>query len=128
VDGVGLRRKSTRSSLEAQNALPLILVAFSCRVAMVEPPVSYLESTVPAARACFAPRVLSLRPPYVLRYFLRTTTVMGRKKITGDELNARAKANGYKRGAHREEDSRRDRNKHKDDTKKDQDGALDRYV
>jgi hypothetical protein len=31
---------------------------------------------------------------------------MGRKQ-TGDELNARAKANGYKRGAHREEDSRR---------------------
>jgi hypothetical protein len=37
----------------------------------------------------------------------------------GDELNARAKANGYKRGAHREEDSRRDCNKHKDDTIKD---------
>jgi hypothetical protein len=37
---------------------------------------------------------------------------MGRKQ-TGDELNARAKANGYKRGAHREEDSRRDCNKHK---------------
>src|SRR5271168_5307415 len=78
---------------------------------MVEPPVSYLESTVPAAaseraisvgsagRDCFARRVLSLRPPStVLRYFLRTTTVMGRKKITGDELNARAKTNGYKRG------------------------------
>jgi hypothetical protein len=73
--GLGLRRKSVRSSLEAQNALPLILVAFSCRIAMVEPPDSYLESTVPAAaceraisvgsagRACFARRVLSLRPP-----------------------------------------------------------------
>ena len=48
---------------------------------------------------------------------------------SGDELNARAKANGYKRGgAHREEDSRRDCNKHKDDTIKDQDKALDRYV
>ena len=33
----------------------------------------------------------------LLRYFLRTATVMGRKQ-TGDELNARAKANGYKRG------------------------------
>jgi hypothetical protein len=52
---------------------------------------------------------------------------MGRKQ-TGDELNARAKANGYKRGAHREEDSRRDCNKHKDDTIKDQDKVLDRYV
>ena len=52
----------------------------------------------------------------------------GKKKITGDVLNARAKTNGYKRGTHWEEDSRRDRNKHKDDTKKDQGGALDRYV
>jgi hypothetical protein len=52
---------------------------------------------------------------------------MGRKQ-TGDELNARAKANGYNRGTHREEDSRRDCNKHKDDTIKDQDKALDRYM
>jgi hypothetical protein len=53
---------------------------------------------------------------------------MARKKITGDELNARAKANGYQRGTHREEDSHWDRNKHGDDTKKDQDKALDCYV
>jgi hypothetical protein len=62
----------------------------------------------------------TLFPPNYHRY--------GKKKITGDEVNARAKANGYKRGTNREEDSRRDRNKHKDDTKKDQDGALDRYI
>jgi hypothetical protein len=53
---------------------------------------------------------------------------MARKKITGDELDACAKANSYQKDAHREEDSRRDRNKHGDDTKKDQVGALDRYV
>ena len=53
---------------------------------------------------------------------------MARKKITGDELNARAKANGYQRGAHGEEDGRRNRNKHIDTVKKDQDAALDRYV
>jgi hypothetical protein len=53
---------------------------------------------------------------------------MGRKQTTRDELNARTKANGYKRGAHREEDSRRDYNKHKDDIIKDYDKALDRYV
>ncbi len=52
---------------------------------------------------------------------------MGREK-TADELKARAKANGYKRGAHREEYSHRDCNKHMDDTMKDQDGALDRYI
>jgi hypothetical protein len=38
----------------------------------------------------------------LLRYFLRTATVMGRKQ-PGNELNARVKANGYKRGAHWEE-------------------------
>ena len=48
---------------------------------------------------------------------------MAKRKITGDELSARAKANVYQRGAHREEDSRRDRNKHGDGTKKDLDGA-----
>jgi hypothetical protein len=53
---------------------------------------------------------------------------MARKKITGDELNARAKANGYQRGAHREEDGRQNRNKHIDKVEKDQDAALDRYV
>jgi hypothetical protein len=60
----------------------------------------------------------------LLRYFLRTATVIGREKITGDVLNARAKANGYKKGQHRE-DSRRDCNKHKDDTKKDQDNVTE---
>ena len=53
---------------------------------------------------------------------------MGRKQTTGDVLNARAKENGYKRRAHREEDSRRDYSKHKDDTIKDQDNALDFYI
>jgi hypothetical protein len=53
---------------------------------------------------------------------------MARKKITGVELIARAKANGYQRGAHRDKDGLRDRNKHGDKAKKDQDAALDRYV
>ena len=53
---------------------------------------------------------------------------MARKKITADELSARARANGYRRGAHRDKDSLRDRNKHVDKVKKDQDAALDRYV
>ena len=59
--------------------------------------------------------------------FLHIATVMVRK-TTGDELNARAKANCYQRRAYRGEDSHRDRNKHGDDTKKDQDEALDRYA
>ena len=65
-----------------------------------------------------------LPPPH----FLRTTTAMAKKKITGAELAARAKANGYQRGAHRNKDSLRDRNKHVDKVKRDQDAALDRYV
>jgi hypothetical protein len=53
---------------------------------------------------------------------------MGRKKATVDELDARAEANGYQRGAHREEDSRRDYNKHEEKTKKNQGATLDHYV
>jgi hypothetical protein len=85
---VGLPRSFTRSSLEARNSLPLFLVAFSTLpfyIAMVEPPVSYLEALVPAAAceiaiifrsagcACLARRVLSLRlprPSYVTLSFL----------------------------------------------------------
>jgi len=44
---------------------------------------------------------------------------MAKKKITGDELGARAKENGYQRVAHRDEDSLRDQNKHVDKVKRD---------
>ena len=50
------------------------------------------------------------------------------KKITADELSACARANGYQRSAYRDKDGLRDRNKHVDEVKKDQDAALDRYV
>jgi hypothetical protein len=63
-----------------------------------------------------------------LRHFVRITTVMARKKITADELNARAKANSYQRGIHDEEDSRRDYNWHVDKVKQDQDAVLDHYL
>jgi len=53
---------------------------------------------------------------------------MARKKATADKLDARATGNGYQRGAHQEEDSRRDGNKHGDKTRKDQDATLDLYV
>ena len=53
---------------------------------------------------------------------------MGRKKATVDELDARAEANDYQRGAHQEEDGRRNSNNHIDKVKKYQDSALDRYV
>jgi hypothetical protein len=42
--------------------------------------------------------VISSTTLCLLLYFLRTAIVMGRKKVAGDVLNARAKTNGYKRG------------------------------
>ena len=78
--------------------------------------------SLPAARVLLAVSYL------FNHHFLRTTTAMAKKKITGAELAARAKANGYQRGAHRDKDSLRDRNKHVDKVKRDQDAALDHYV
>jgi hypothetical protein len=37
---------------------------------------------------------------------------MAKRKITVEELVARAESSGYKRGAHREKDSTRDENRH----------------
>lgn len=53
---------------------------------------------------------------------------MNRQRDPGEELLARAKANGYRTGAHKEKDEVRDLHKHIDKTKKDQDVALNRYV
>ncbi|KAH0543790.1 hypothetical protein FGG08_001972 [Glutinoglossum americanum] len=53
---------------------------------------------------------------------------MARKEATAEELLARAEANGYERGAHREKDSVRDANRHIEKTKKNQDGFLCLYV
>jgi hypothetical protein len=73
-----------------------------------------------AVLAWLVVRVLSLSSTtvYLLYSLRRTASVMARKKATADELDARAEANGYQRGAHREEDSRRDGNKHEDKTNK----------
>ncbi|KAI9765370.1 MAG: hypothetical protein M1840_007450 [Geoglossum simile] len=53
---------------------------------------------------------------------------MPRKEATAEELLARAKANGYERGAHREKDSIRDANRHVEKTKKNQDRFLRLYA
>jgi len=47
------------------------------------------------------------------------------KKDTVEEMDARATANSYQRGVYREEDSRRDGNKHGNKARKDQDTMLD---
>ncbi|MCJ1293742.1 hypothetical protein MMC34_005297 [Xylographa carneopallida] len=52
---------------------------------------------------------------------------MGRKHDF-EELLARAKTQGYQRGAHTAEDEVRDRHKHVQKVQKDQNAALDRYV
>ena len=48
--------------------------------------------------------------------------------MAAEELLSQARSKGYKRGAHREEDCKLDQSKHIEETKKDQDSALDRYV
>ncbi|KAI9764758.1 MAG: hypothetical protein M1840_008027 [Geoglossum simile] len=53
---------------------------------------------------------------------------MPRKEATAEELLARAKANGYERGAHWEKDSIRDANRHVKKTKKNQDRFLHLYA
>src|SRR2546423_13485276 len=87
----------------------------SRRVAMVEPPVSYLEPHGPpplparqgvsigtAGCAClgFVVRYLfnHRRPSYTIS--AGPPPSWQEKKATPDELEARAKANGYQRGAH----------------------------
>jgi hypothetical protein len=59
---------------------------------------------------------------------LPSPTIMAKQKATAEELEARAESNGYKRGAHREEDSTRDDMKYNDDTKKQQKRMLNRYI
>jgi hypothetical protein len=51
----------------------------------------------------------------------------GRQTTTAD-LVAKAAANGYKRGAHTEQDKMRRPEKHVDKTKINQDATLNRYV
>ena len=55
---------------------------------------------------------------------------MGRKRgpKDPDKLLAQVKANGYRRGEHREQDAVLNRHAHVDKTIYDQDGALRRYV
>jgi hypothetical protein len=54
---------------------------------------------------------------------------MDPQPLTADEvLLARAEANGYQRGVHRESDEVLGREKHVKKTKKNQDGTLRRYI
>lgn len=61
--------------------------------------------------------------PSLLAFF-----AMSRKSDHGQTLLARVKAQGYLREAHRDQDEIRRCHTHIDQTKKDQDAALDRYL
>jgi hypothetical protein len=50
------------------------------------------------------------------------------RQMTATDLIAQAAANGYKRGAHKEQDETRHQEKHVEKTRKDQDATLKRYV
>ncbi len=52
---------------------------------------------------------------------------MGRNHVSPVELLKKATTNGYKQGAHQEEDSKRDNTKYVKKTLRDQDIALRRY-
>jgi hypothetical protein len=55
--------------------------------------------------AFFAYRVVPLSNKFsLLLQFLHTTNAMARKRTAGDKRSARANANGYPEGAHRDED------------------------
>jgi hypothetical protein len=112
---VGLPRNLRARRPKPKNGLPLFLAAFSrllsCRhggatgfllLLRVHGPCRRLRSSHLSwvCRAClfYSSCVMSSTTLYLVRYFLRTATVMGRKQTTGDVLNARAKTNGYKRG------------------------------
>ena len=72
-------------------------------------------------------RLTYLNKVALLRDFPCPTTAMA-KRVTGGELNARAKANGCWKGVHRDEDSLQDQNKHVSRVKICQNAILDRYV
>ena len=141
---VGLPRNPRARRPKPKNGLPLFLAAFSkllsCRhggatgvllLLRVHGPCRSLRSShlswVCRPYLFYSSYAISSTTLCLLRYFLRTATVMGRKQ-TGDELNARAKANGYQRGTYRDKDSLRDQNKHVDKVKMDQNAASDRYI
>jgi hypothetical protein len=65
---------------------------------------------------------------HFVRHFVRITAAIQGRRSLQDGLRARAKANNYQKGAHRDNDGLRDHNKHMDKIKKDQNTALDRYI
>jgi hypothetical protein len=75
---------SGAASLEAQAGLLVLVACYG----LLEPPVSYLESTIPTA--AYEMAIILLAVPYLfLRHFLHRTTVMIRKVITADECGGR---------------------------------------
>jgi hypothetical protein len=96
------------------------------RLALVDPTDKYLRTWKPIPSCILISNACLLPPsPSSNGRLLHT---MARRKATAEELEAQAKSNGYKRGAHREKDSTRDNGKHNKKTKRSQNSVLDRYV
>jgi len=120
-----------------------ILGANPLRLVLVDPGERYLKSAGALlhghkmkSTTCLSASTLALAvsrpllPPF--RSFSRLpqhpiSTCMARKKVSTEELLARAEFNGHKR-AHREKDCTQDLGKHRVRTKKDQDIGLDLYL
>jgi hypothetical protein len=121
----------TRSSLEAQNGLPLFWWPFrdSGFVAMVEPPVSYLRVHGPYRYLRDGYRIYVCRlHVFYLPCPTSSTRRHGQKEDYWSRAGRSCQSEWLPEGAHRDKDSLRDRNKHVDKVKRDQDAALDRYV
>ena len=94
-----------------------LLPAQPLRLALVDPTDRYLRAwkPVPSCLQFDQQRVLSrffcLLLPLPTAAF---STIMAKRKVTAEDPLARAESKGYKKGAHREEDSTRDSKRHID--------------
>ena len=95
------------------------------RLALVDPTDRYSRVWKPVDQLRVLSRFFSLLLPLPTATF---STTMAKRKVTAEELEARAESNGHRRETHREKDSARDDGKHNDKTKKNQNVVLDRYV
>ena len=83
-----------------------------------------------AGRACFAYRAISLTDlcPPASTISSGLPPLWREKRLLETSSTLALKRMATRGGAYREEDGRRNRNKHIDKVKRDQDAALDRYV
>jgi hypothetical protein len=96
----------------------------------VDPTDRYLKTWKPVDQLRVLSRLFSPLPLRTAAFstIIAKRKVTARRKVTAEELEARAESNGYRRGAHREKDSARNDGKYNDKTKMNQNVVLDRYI